>query len=121
MSLHIEQQRLAIAIRARRSRDFFIIARTNALLANADGREEAVRRAKAAFGAAFDGDGDRLVVVDDKGRTVQTEKLGIIIARKLLRGDYDEKGNYEIVEITGLYWHFVDLVWVFIFGCFYLI
>src|SRR3954453_20742951 len=31
-----------------------------------------------------------------------------------------EKGNYEIVEITGLYWHFVDLVWVFIFAFFYL-
>jgi cytochrome c oxidase subunit III len=30
------------------------------------------------------------------------------------------KGNYEIVEIMGLYWHFVDLVWVFIFAVFYL-
>ena len=29
-------------------------------------------------------------------------------------------GGYEIVEITGLYWHFVDLVWVFIFAFFYL-
>jgi len=25
------------------------------------------------------------------------------------------------VELAGLYWHFVDLVWVFIFTCFYLI
>ncbi|HUL03421.1 MAG TPA: cytochrome c oxidase subunit 3 [Gemmatimonadales bacterium] len=25
------------------------------------------------------------------------------------------------VELVGLYWHFVDLVWVFIFTCFYLI
>ena len=30
------------------------------------------------------------------------------------------RGNYEIVEIIGLYWHFVDLVWVFIFAFFYL-
>ena len=30
------------------------------------------------------------------------------------------RGNYEIVEILGLYWHFVDLVWVFIFAFFYL-
>ncbi len=30
------------------------------------------------------------------------------------------KGNYESVEIMGLYWHFVDLVWVFIFALFYL-
>src|SRR5260370_12531206 len=53
----------------------------------------------------------------------------IIMARKVLRGDFDHerrgfftsrKGNYEIVEITGLYWHFVDLVWVFIFALFYL-
>ncbi len=29
-------------------------------------------------------------------------------------------GNYQIVEIVGLYWHFVDLVWVFIFALFYL-
>lgn len=53
----------------------------------------------------------------------------IIIARKVWRGDFDvgrhgfftsRKGRYEIVEITGLYWHFVDLVWVFIFALFYL-
>ena len=43
-----------------------------------------------------------------------------IVAFKVWRGDYDRKGNYEIVEITGLYWHFVDLVWVFIFAFFYL-
>ena len=53
----------------------------------------------------------------------------IIIARKTWRGDYEKqragfftsrKGNYEAVEIMGLYWHFVDLVWVFIFAFFYL-
>jgi cytochrome c oxidase subunit 3 len=52
-----------------------------------------------------------------------------IIAHRVWRGDYDverrgfftsRKGNYEIVEIMGLYWHFVDLVWVFIFAFFYL-
>jgi cytochrome c oxidase subunit 3 len=42
-----------------------------------------------------------------------------IVARKVARGDYESKG-YDIVEITGLYWHFVDLVWVFIFAFFYL-
>jgi len=53
----------------------------------------------------------------------------LIIARKVWRGDYDtgargfftsRKGSYESVEIMGLYWHFVDLVWVFIFALFYL-
>ncbi|WP_448546583.1 heme-copper oxidase subunit III family protein [Thalassotalea fusca] len=43
----------------------------------------------------------------------------LVIARKVARGDYEQKG-YQIVEITGLYWHFVDLVWVFIFAFFYL-
>ena len=42
-----------------------------------------------------------------------------VVALKVLRGDYEERG-YEIVELTGLYWHFVDLVWVFIFAFFYL-
>ncbi len=42
-----------------------------------------------------------------------------IVARKVARGDYEQKG-YAIVEIAGLYWHFVDLVWVFIFAFFYL-
>jgi len=53
----------------------------------------------------------------------------VLVARKVWRGDYDtekkgfftsRKGNYEIVETMGLYWHFVDLVWVFIFAFFYL-
>ncbi len=53
----------------------------------------------------------------------------IIVARKVWRGDYDtgargfftsRRGSYEIVETMGLYWHFVDLVWVFIFAFFYL-
>jgi len=43
-----------------------------------------------------------------------------IVAAKVWRGNYDRSGNYEIVEIAGLYWHFVDLVWVFIFAFFYL-
>ena len=43
----------------------------------------------------------------------------IIVAYRVWRGRYEEKG-YDIVEITGLYWHFVDLVWVFIFAFFYL-
>lgn len=53
----------------------------------------------------------------------------VIVAVKVLRGDLDaqrpgfltgRRGNYEIVETMGLYWHFVDLVWVFIFAFFYL-
>ena len=45
-----------------------------------------------------------------------------IVALRVKSGYYDRHkgGNYEIVEIAGLYWHFVDLVWVFIFAFFYL-
>lgn len=43
----------------------------------------------------------------------------LVVAFKVRRGDY-EKPGYQIVEIAGLYWHFVDLVWVFIFALFYL-
>jgi cytochrome c oxidase subunit 3 len=43
-----------------------------------------------------------------------------IVALRVWRGFYDRKGSYETVEIAGLYWHFVDLVWVFIFAFFYL-
>jgi cytochrome c oxidase subunit 3 len=43
-----------------------------------------------------------------------------VVAQRVMRGFYDRKGSYETVEITGLYWHFVDLVWVFIFAFFYL-
>jgi cytochrome c oxidase subunit III len=46
--------------------------------------------------------------------------LLIAVAFKVMRGDYEKAGNYQIVEIVGLYWHFVDLVWVFIFALFYL-
>jgi cytochrome c oxidase subunit 3 len=44
----------------------------------------------------------------------------LTVAVRLLRGRYEQTGNYQIVEIAGLYWHFVDLVWVFIFALFYL-
>ena len=43
-----------------------------------------------------------------------------VVAMRVWNGFYDRKGTYETVEITGLYWHFVDLVWVFIFAFFYL-
>ncbi len=36
-------------------------------------------------------------------------------------GVYDRRGHYEMVEKVGLYWHFVDLVWVFVFTFFYLV
>lgn len=47
--------------------------------------------------------------------------INIVIFINVLRGVYDKRGHYEMVEKVGLYWHFVDLVWVFVFTFYYLI
>jgi len=47
--------------------------------------------------------------------------INTIIYRKTKNGDFQKRGHYEMVEKVGLYWHFVDLVWVFVFTLFYLI
>jgi cytochrome c oxidase subunit III len=76
------------------------------------------------FGSAF------FMITGFHGTHVSIGVLFLLwTARKVWRGDFDQerrgfftgrKGQYEIVEILGLYWHFVDLVWVFIFALFYL-
>ena len=47
--------------------------------------------------------------------------LNILIFFRSATGFYDKRGSYEMVEKVGLYWHFVDLVWVFVFTFFYLV
>ena len=47
--------------------------------------------------------------------------LNIIIFFNVVLGTYERRGHYEMVEKVGLYWHFVDLVWVFVFTFFYLV
>ena len=47
--------------------------------------------------------------------------LNIIIFINVLLGTYEKRGHYDMVEKVGLYWHFVDLVWVFVFTFFYLV
>ena len=47
--------------------------------------------------------------------------INIIIYFNVLGGVYTRRGHYEQVEKVGLYWHFVDLVWVFVFTFFYLV
>ena len=44
-----------------------------------------------------------------------------IILINVIKGTYEKRGHYEMVEKVGLYWHFVDLVWVFVFTFFYLV
>lgn len=47
--------------------------------------------------------------------------LNILIFLNVLLGTYEKRRSYEMVEKIGLYWHFVDLVWVFVFTFFYLV
>tara|TARA_R110002072_G_scaffold142804_4_gene288376 strand:+ start:29284 stop:30264 length:981 start_codon:yes stop_codon:yes gene_type:complete len=47
--------------------------------------------------------------------------INIIIFFNVVIGTYERRGSYEMVEKVGLYWHFVDLVWVFVFTFFYLV
>jgi len=47
--------------------------------------------------------------------------INFIIFYNVLLGTYERRGHYKMVEKVGLYWHFVDLVWVFVFTFFYLV
>lgn len=47
--------------------------------------------------------------------------INVIIFFNVLLGTYEKRKSYEMVEKVGLYWHFVDLVWVFVFTFFYLV
>lgn len=78
----------------------------------------------AQFGASF------FLITGFHGTHVTIGVIALLyMTRKVRRGDLDDgrpgfltgrKGRWEMVEILGLYWHFVDLVWVFIFAFFYL-
>ena len=47
--------------------------------------------------------------------------INIVITLNVLAGTYEKRGSYLMIEKVGLYWHFVDLVWVFVFTFFYLV
>ena len=47
--------------------------------------------------------------------------INIVMLIMTSKGVFDRRGHYLMIEKAGLYWHFVDLVWVFVFLCFYLI
>lgn len=69
----------------------------------------------AQFGSAF------FMITGFHGAHVSAGVIYLLVtAWRVWSGFYDRKGTYETVEIAGLYWHFVDLVWVFIFAFFYL-
>lgn len=45
----------------------------------------------------------------------------LVIWIQSMKGVMERRGHYEMVEKVGLFWHFVDLVWVFVFTFFYLV
>jgi cytochrome c oxidase subunit 3 len=47
--------------------------------------------------------------------------INIIMLLMAQSGVFERRGHYLMIEKAGLYWHFVDLVWVFVFLCFYLV
>lgn len=47
--------------------------------------------------------------------------INVIVFTHVLKGTFEKRGTYQMVEKVGLYWHFVDLVWVFVFLGFYLL
>jgi cytochrome c oxidase subunit 3 len=47
--------------------------------------------------------------------------INIIMLIMAQRDVFEKRGHYLMIEKAGLYWHFVDLVWVFVFLCFYLV
>ena len=61
-----------------------------------------VKDNKADIGFGFDGDGDRVGVIDNNGNEIFSDKIGLLIARNLSR---DHKNSKFIVDVksTGLY------------------
>jgi cytochrome c oxidase subunit 3 len=47
--------------------------------------------------------------------------INVVVYIMTIRGVFERRGHYEMIEKAGLYWHFVDLDWEFVFTLFYLI
>ena len=61
-----------------------------------------VKENKADIGFGFDGDGDRVGVIDDKGNEIFSDKIGLLIARNL-SGNHKKSKFIVDVKSTGLY------------------
>lgn len=63
---------------------------------------KAVKENNADIGFGFDGDGDRVGVIDNKGNEIFSDKIGLLIARNL---SSKHKGSKFVVDVksTGLY------------------
>lgn len=81
------------------------------------GKTEQIQQGPKAFGALF------FFITGFHGFHVFSGVLFLtIIMINAASGLYAARRNgYEMIEKIGLYWHFVDLVWVFVFLVFYLL
>lgn len=82
-----------------------------------DGQEGQLKFGPVAFGALF------FFITGFHGfHVLSGVAFLLIIMLNVMSGLYVKRANhYEMVEKIGLYWHFVDLVWVFVFLVFYLL
>ena len=63
---------------------------------------KAVKKNNADIGFGFDGDGDRVGVIDNKGNEIFSDKIGLLIARNLSKSHKNSKFVVD-VKSTGLY------------------
>jgi len=63
---------------------------------------ESVRKNKADIGFGFDGDGDRVGIIDNNGKEIYSDKVGLLIARNLAP-NYKNKKFIVDVKSTGLF------------------
>jgi len=59
-----------------------------------------LKEVKADFGAGYDGDSDRVIFVDEKGKAVKTEKIGIILARKFLKEGRRKRKGVVVANVS---------------------
>jgi len=64
-------------------------------------------------GEKIDAKGHKIVLSREASLAKIEDAVGVV--------EGERRGHYEMVEKVGLYWHFVDLVWVFVFTFFYLV
>jgi len=63
---------------------------------NLEDIKQTVRKKKADLGVAFDGDGDRIIFVDEKGEVVPPDLIGVLVAESILRQYPGQKIMYDI-------------------------
>jgi len=75
-----------------------------------------IRPELATFGTAF------YMQTGFHGAHVSGGVIGLAyLSYKAFKRNWFSQANHEAVELVGLYWHFVDIVWIFLFPIVYLI